>query len=414
MKNTIIPIFRLFPPKIFYSKTISPVENIPLPESITVLIHKGDDSAVNVKPGDSVKSGEKIGISGNHPVFSTITGNVADISELQWLNGETYTTVRINRQGEDNWEYLFSGSDNPAALNTNDILSRLELAGYPAGVFKEKANTIIINCCEQDISLSSVQATITEKKDSLKTGISLAKKISGCERIILAVQSGFESSLSGITDAVIKPVKPVYPWCSGDLLPRYLNIQEPAVVIDAELLINIAETLASGLPVHEKIITIVGEGNLPKKNIRIRTGTPVSEILKYENIQPESCYKLILGGAMRGRSIYNDNIPVQIDTDGLIIQGIDDITEVSAASCLNCGLCVQACPQNLQVNLLARYSEFSLFERCEELNIWDCIECGMCAYVCTSHRPMVQFLQFAKKEILKRQQLAREVAANDE
>lgn len=414
MKNLIKPVFRISPPKIFYSKTISPVETIPLPETTIVPVPDRADSEICINPGDSVKTGQRIGLKCNIPVFSTITGIVTDISELEWHDNETYNFITIRRQDKEDREFLFDITDDPASLETGDLLSRLAIAGYPTEIFKDKTNTIIVNCCEQDILLSGLQATIIEKTDLLKTGIILAGKISGSERIILAVQSGFDSHLQNIANAEIIPLKPVYPWCSGDLLPCYLKIQEPAVVIDAELLINMAETLTSGLPQLEKVITLVGLGNIPKKNIKVRIGTPVAAILKHENIQPDTYNKVILGGAMRGEPVYYENTPVQAGTNGIIIQDINDVTEISTESCLNCGLCVQICPQKLQVNLLARYSEYSFFERCEELNIWDCIECGMCAYVCVSHRPLVQFLQFAKKELLKHQETAREESSNDE
>ena len=102
---------------------------------------------------------------------------------------------------------------------------------------------------------------------------------------------------------------------------------------------------------------------------------------------------------MTGRSIHRTDFPITNDTDALFIQGSDEIIEFSNTPCLNCGKCVKACPYNLQVNLLSRYSEFSLFEKCEELDIDFCIECGLCAYVCSARRPLVQFIQFARKEI---------------
>ena len=111
---------------------------------------------------------------------------------------------------------------------------------------------------------------------------------------------------------------------------------------------------------------------------------------------------------MRGRAIYRNEFPVTPDTDAVFIQGSSEIVEISNTACLNCGECVRICPYNLQVNLLARYCEFSLFENCEELDIDYCIECGLCAYVCSSGRPLVQYIQFAKKEIKKIKEIEEE------
>lgn len=414
MKN----LRRIFPgiltPRILYNKPIGPVKKMSLPDRIMILIKQASSSEVSVSPGNRVNSGQRIGISEANPVFTTITGMVSSISDLDWLNGESYHAVEIKRDGEDQWEPLFTGTEDMSKINREELLFRLESAGYPLDIYKrKKIDTMIVNCCENDILTSNIQASIIDRKDLLRSGLALAGLIGNCGHIILAVQSGFEKQISEITEADIRVVKPIYPWCMDELLPRYLKEYGSVGIINAELLMNIAETAKTGYPMHEKVFTLIGEGKLPIKNIRARIGTPVSDILDHEKIIIGNEFKIVLGGAMCGLSIYSRDFPIQKETDGLLIQGRNDVIEISKDACLNCGLCVRACPQNLQVNLLARYSEFSLFERCEGLNIWDCIECGMCAYVCTSHRPLVQFIQFGKKELIKLKELAKEEAAND-
>jgi Na+-translocating ferredoxin:NAD+ oxidoreductase RnfC subunit len=76
------------------------------------------------------------------------------------------------------------------------------------------------------------------------------------------------------------------------------------------------------------------------------------------------------------------------------------------------------CPENLQVHHLARYSEFSLFERTVEYRLDDCIECGICATVCPSRRPLLQRIRLAKRELAAAaaadtEALARIAAGND-
>ena len=98
------------------------------------------------------------------------------------------------------------------------------------------------------------------------------------------------------------------------------------------LLQSMAEILQTGRPVHERIITLISEGNKPEKNIKVRIGTPVSEILKHEKIQTDNTRKIVLGGAMRGQAIYNDDFPVQAETNGLLLSSL---TYINNESC--CG-----------------------------------------------------------------------------
>jgi electron transport complex protein RnfC len=71
----------------------------------------------------------------------------------------------------------------------------------------------------------------------------------------------------------------------------------------------------------------------------------------------------------------------------------------SDAPCISCGACVDVCPVNLQVHVIGRYSEFALFDRIPDLQIDACLECGLCAAACTAHRPLLQLIRLAKRQV---------------
>ncbi|MBN2040853.1 MAG: 4Fe-4S dicluster domain-containing protein [Spirochaetes bacterium] len=387
-------------PRILYSTPIElEKKNLSERGRVVLLVKISADSGVSVSIGEKVKTGRKIGYTENRYIFSTITGEVKKISRIEWLNGINYHAVQIERTGDDEWETVFVPSDENPAKSREEILTLLESAGYPVNYFKsERFDRFIINCTEEDVLTSNIQATILEKKDLFTEAVNLAGKLANSE-VIVVVQTGFENKIREIYKGEIRSIKPVYPSGMNEILPRALNLEGNIGIIRADLLINMLQTLKTGLPVFERIVTLIGEGNKPLKNILVRIGAPVSEILNKENFEVDSGYKIILGGAMRGRTVFDGDFPVQKNASGIMVQGKKDVVDLTPQPCLNCGECVKVCPQNLQVNMLTRYSEFSIFDRCKELNIADCIECGMCAYVCTSHKPIVQYLQFAKKQL---------------
>ena len=102
---------------------------------------------------------------------------------------------------------------------------------------------------------------------------------------------------------------------------------------------------------------------------------------------------------MRGYAIYNFNTPVTDKMNSVHVQYEDEIIRAVNNQCLNCGRCNRHCPVSLSVNLITRYSEFSIFDKCEELGIENCIECGLCSYYCPAGRSLVQLIQLAKSEI---------------
>ena len=77
--------------------------------------------------------------------------------------------------------------------------------------------------------------------------------------------------------------------------------------------------------------------------------------------------------------------------------------------CLHCGECVKVCPMKIPVNMMTRNCEFGRIQEAIDYDLDSCIECGLCAYVCTSRRPLLQYIQFAKKEQQKAE-LARQSA----
>ena len=132
-------------------------------------------------------------------------------------------------------------------------------------------------------------------------------------------------------------------------------------------------------------------------NFRVRIGTPIRELLKENNIEDND--KIIIGGPLRGYTCLNTEVPVTDDMDCIYVQGKDEVVYSGNRQCINCGKCVRVCPVNIDVNLISRFSEFSIFEKCQELEVMNCIECGLCAYYCPAERSLVQFLRLAKKEI---------------
>jgi electron transport complex protein RnfC len=85
--------------------------------------------------------------------------------------------------------------------------------------------------------------------------------------------------------------------------------------------------------------------------------------------------------------------------NSIFLQSSPDLVLSKNNQCINCGRCVDACPVNLDVNLICRYSEFSLYEKSLEIGGADCIECGLCAYNCPAGRSLVQLIRLAKYEV---------------
>jgi len=169
-------------------------------------------------------------------------------------------------------------------------------------------------------------------------------------------------------------------------------------VISVESVAALGSAFATGKIPITKLLTVIGkDGNI--FNVRTRIGSPIANLLAGCHISLEEMDKLILGGPMRGVPTYSKELPVEPDTDAILVQDIEHSLVFNDHPCINCGACVRVCPAGIQVNLLGRYIEFGFYEEAGKHDLFSCIECGLCAYVCTAKRPLLQFIITAKHEL---------------
>jgi electron transport complex protein RnfC len=70
--------------------------------------------------------------------------------------------------------------------------------------------------------------------------------------------------------------------------------------------------------------------------------------------------------------------------------------------CINCGKCLDVCPEHLCPSLLAKYSKAGRYEDCRQYYIHFCIECGACIKVCPANIPITGYIKTAKNELAKK------------
>ena len=110
--------------------------------------------------------------------------------------------------------------------------------------------------------------------------------------------------------------------------------------------------------------------------------------------------RLIMGGAMMGFALPDDEMPIVKTTNCLIVSRADEIEKKPKPQpCIRCGACANVCPINLLPQQLYWYAKAKDFKKAQEYHLFDCIDCGCCAYVCPSHIPLVSYYRYAKAEI---------------
>jgi H+/Na+-translocating ferredoxin:NAD+ oxidoreductase subunit C len=411
--------FGILSPKLPYKDMAAEIEALPIPEKATLLWSDHSPSEVAPRVGDEIKTGQDLALNGKGPFVSTVTGRIEEIGLLTGPDGYEYVSVTVTTNPRDSFDTSLSPIDDFSKADPLELRTAINRAGFTAlsSISSDPSTwpaieTLIISTLDQDSLSIANQQAFRDQIDQTEQAIQLLGRATGAFRLVLALPTHLthigRKLISGPVKVEVVP--PVYP--NG--LPEMLAIKQGAgllmkgngkgfvgntLVVSIEQTLAMVDCLKKGKPMMDKTITFSSGKNGSLKNFRARIGTPASDILKKTDTQLQPKGKLIMNGAMRGYACFSDDQPVTAATDSIHVQAPTEIFFYETKACANCGQCNAICPVNLEVNLLGRYSEYGIFEKCRDLGAENCIDCGLCAYVCPARRPLVQLISHAKHVI---------------
>lgn len=412
--------------KVITEATQPPKVVIPLSQ------HIGAPCKPVVTINQEIKKGELIGEATGFvsaPVHSSVSGKVISIVEVQNVMGRMVTSVVIENNFKEEWTIL---KDNPDYMNLSpdEIKEKIKNAGivgmggatFPAIVKlsppKEKPiDTVIINGAECEPYLTGDYRLMLEHPSKIIEGLKIIMKILNVTSGYIGVEDNKPAAIESLKKAVndsdnikICSLHTRYPQGAEKMLikaitgrevpPRALPMDVKVVVHNAGTAYAIYEAVRFGKPLIERVVTVSGEGIREPKNLLVKIGTPVSQIIEDCGGIKENAVKIISGGPMMGFAIVSLEMPVTKGTSGITVLTENEIAHTEKfGPCIRCGRCIDACPMGLMPSMLSVYSEKGFFEGAKEYNLFDCFECGCCTFVCPSKRPIVHLIRLAKSQV---------------
>ena len=81
---------------------------------------------------------------------------------------------------------------------------------------------------------------------------------------------------------------------------------------------------------------------------------------------------------MMGFAMFGLDVPTTKTSSSLLCMSQDEVAaaEKLQTACINCGRCVEACPEQLIPSRLAKFSDKGLSEEFEKWHGLECVECG--------------------------------------
>ncbi len=413
----------------------SAIEVAPLPDKAVIFTsqHIGAPAKVIVAKGDEVKVGQLIAEPAGFisaPVHSSISGKVTAIDEVKDGGGIRKTAITITREG-DEWIETIDRSEelkSECTLQPSEIIKRVADAGivglggatFPASVKLspppgKAAEMLIINGVECEPYLTADHRLMVERADEFLVGCRIVMRALGVNKCYVGIEENKPDAIEHLKakakDGIeIVPLKVQYPQggekqliaavCGREVPSGALPIEVGAVVQNVGTIIAIYEAVQKGKPLFERVTTVTGKEVENPKNLLVRVGTPISELMAQCGVDASYEGKVINGGPMMGRAMSNVDAPTTKGASGILVMTKAESKRAKSSACISCAKCVDACPMGLEPYLITRLVKFSQSDRYVSERSHDCIECGCCSFSCPAAIPLLDYIRLAKVSAL--------------
>lgn len=411
----------------------TPIEIFPDPKTAIVLTyqHTGAQNSPLVSVGDTVCIGQKIADSKERvssPVHSPISGKVIKIADsYNHCYEESSSAIFIENDGKKTKDKTLTPiSENELDSTKIDALIKrireagiigLGGAGFPTNIklsppADAKIKNLVVNATEGEPFDAADERLLIEKTENLLKGVRVVRKILGNPKATIATKASKVDAIPKLQEVFGKEPDTVvvaghFEYQQGDasLLQKALfgyetpptkRSYEMGCIVQNVATINaIANAVFEGEPLISRVTTL--NGDVPKpKNLQVKIGTPVKDILNANSIDMNNVKQVVVGGVMMGHALPNTDAPVTKRTSSIIV--FNETKTKKQTACIHCAKCIESCPVRLQPILIYNAITKADFEKAEKLYMKDCIVCGTCSYVCPSGLPLASTIAASKKQ----------------
>lgn len=413
-----------------------PIELFKDPEFAVILMsqHFGKPAKPIVQIGDKVKIGQIIGeaqgdFSAN--VHASISGEVVKIATAPHPVLIEDMAVTIQNDHLSEWyptpplkkeNKLFSRDELLDLIKKNGIVG-MGGATFPTHIKlnpKVPVDTLIVNGAECEPYLTCDFRLLMEQSDALLNGIKIILTLLPVKRVIIGIEENKHEAIQLIKTLIgknefsasvtVESLQEKYPQgAEKNLIFALTRRTVPVgklpfdigvVVQNIATVIAIHEAVYLQKPLIDRVVTVSGHHIRSPKNVRVKIGTPVHELITYCQGDTENPGKVIFGGPMMGIALRSLDTPIMKGTSGVLV--LDGNHKAQESKCIRCGKCIDNCPSGLMPVKITESAKIGETSQYEKLFVSSCVECGVCSYNCPAAIPLLNYIRLAKVELIKR------------
>ncbi|MFR4350834.1 MAG: electron transport complex subunit RsxC [Roseburia sp.] len=394
--------------------------------------HIGAPASPIVAVGDTVLKGQKIAEAGgfiSSPIHASASGKVKAIEPRRVATGDMVNSIVIENDGQFR-EVDYTPCEDVTTLSKEEIIEKVKEAGvvgmggagFPTHVKlspKEpgKIEYIIANCAECEPYLTADYRRMLENPKELIEGMKIILQLFDGAKGILGIEDNKPDCIEKLREMVkdeprievcaLETKYPqggerqlIYAVTGRTINSKMLPADVGCIVDNVETIIAIYNAVKLGRPVTSRVSTITGDAIANPGNFSYSIGTNHTELVDAAGGFKEQPQKLISGGPMMGFAMFGLDVPTTKTSSSLLCLSKDEVSAIEPSACMNCGRCVEACPELLVPTRLAKFGDNGLSTEFEKWNGLECIECGSCSFVCPARRQLAQSIRTTKRQML--------------
>ncbi len=401
------------------------IEVFPDPKVAIVLTyqHTGAVNKPIVSEGDIVAIGQKIADSKERvsaPVHSPISGKVVKLGDIyNSCYEECSEAIYIENDGKKTKDKTLKpmSESDVADAPIDALIARIREAGiiglggagFPTHLKlspppDKPIKNLVVNATEGEPFDTADERIVIEKTDNVLRGVKIIRKILGNPKVTIATKVNKVEAVQKLQEVFGKEpdteiVAKAFSYQQGDAsvlqkalfgykTPPTKRSYEMGTIVQNVATINaIANAIYEGEPLISRVTTLNGDVPQPK-NLLVKVGTPVVDVLKQNNVDMNDLRQVVIGGIMMGHAIPTAEAPVTKRTSSILVFAQSKYKPVKETACIHCSRCIQACPVNLHPIMLYNAIKKGNWDKAEKLWAKDCIKCGTCSYVCPAGLPL--------------------------